>query len=223
MNLYRWCGLLPLVLGSILSAQAPAPRPVLKPFRTDHPPVIDGVLDEPMWAQAAQVTDFDTFIPVFGKRQPERTIAFMAYDDRNLYFAFSCFDPESKRIKAEVSRRDDVSNDDFVCINLDTFNDQQSLYAFYVNPLGIQGDSRFANNKEDFSVDMVWDSAGRLDEQGYTVEIRIPLKSIRYTSADVVRMAVFFERCINRRQEHGSFPALDPKRGYAFLPQMAVL
>ncbi|HJU84197.1 MAG TPA: DUF5916 domain-containing protein, partial [Holophagaceae bacterium] len=181
------------------------------------------VLDDAVWAQAPSVTDFETFIPEFGKRQAERTTAYMAYDRENLYFAFRCEDPEAGRIKAALSRRDDVTNDDFVCINLDTFNDQQSLYAFYINPLGIQGDSRFANNKEDFSIDLIWDSAGRLDDHGYTVEVRVPLKSIRYTSGDVVRMSVFFERCISRRREHGSFPALDPKRGYAFLPQMAVL
>jgi hypothetical protein len=72
-------------------------------------------------------------------------------------------------------------------------------------------------------VDLVWDSAARVDAEGYTVEIRIPLKSIRYTHRDVVRMAVFFERTIARRGEHGSYPYLDPAQGYAFLPQMAPL
>ncbi len=176
-----------------------------------------------MWQQAPSVTDFETFIPEFGKKQPEKTVAYMAYDRDNLYFAFRCLDPEPGKIKAAMARRDDVIKDDFVCINLDTFNDQQSLYAFYVNPFGIQADSRFASGKEDFSVDLVWDSAGRIDADGYTVELRIPLKSIRYTHGDVVRMAVFFERTISRRQEHGAYPALDAARGYAFLPQMAPL
>ncbi|HJV88915.1 MAG TPA: DUF5916 domain-containing protein [Holophagaceae bacterium] len=202
--------------------QAPA-RTTLHPTRTDHPPVIDGVLDDPVWATATSVTDFQTFIPEFGKVQPERTVAYMAYDRENLYFAYRCYDPHPELIKAAVSRRDDVMTDDFVCINLDTFNDQQSLYAFYVNPFGIQGDSRFASGKEDFSIDLVWESAGRIDAEGYTVEMKIPLKSIRYTSGDVVRMSVLFERNISRRQEHGSFPILDPKAGYAFLPQMAPL
>lgn len=201
-------------------AVPPPPKRALHPTRTATPPVLDGRLDDPVWATATSVTDFETFIPVFGKKQAERTVAYMAYDRDNLYFAFRCLDPHPELIKASVSRRDDVFNDDFVCINLDTFNDQQSLCAFYVNPLGIQGDSRFASNKEDFSIDLVWDSAGRIDAEGYTVEIRIPLKSIRYTSGDVVRMAVFFERTISRRLEHGSYPALDPKAGYAFLPQM---
>ena len=198
------------------------PKVRLKPFKTNSPPILDGRLDDPVWAQAASVTDFETFIPEFGKKQAEKTTAYMAYDEQNLYFAFRCLDLPGQ-IKAALSRRDDIGSSDFVCINLDTFNDQQSLYAFYVTPLGVQGDSRFASNKEDFSVDMVWDSAARIDGEGYTVEMRIPLKSIRYLPKPVVEMAVFFERTINRRQEHGSFPPLDPKRGYAFLPQMAVL
>lgn len=218
--------LLPCLAGLTLVAQSaagPGTRPLLKPTRLTTPPVIDGVLEPEVWSKVGSVTDFDTFIPEFGKRQPERTVAYMAYDRDNLYFAFRCEDPHPELIKAALSRRDDVGSDDFVCINLDTFNDQQSLYAFYVNPLGIQGDSKFAGNKEDYSIDLVWQSAGRIDAGGYTVEMRIPLKSIRYTHGDVVRMAVFFERTISRRQEHGSYPSLDPKAGYAFLPQMAVL
>jgi len=196
-------------------------KALLKPLKTDRPPVIDGILDDSVWSEAPSVTDFEIFIPVMGKKQPEKTVVSMAYDRENLYFAFRCFDDQPDKIKAAVSRRDDVFNDDFVCINLDTFNDQQSLYGFYVNPLGIQGDSRFAGNKEDFSVDMIWYSAGRIDEKGYAVEMRIPLKSIRYTSGDRTVMSVFFERTINRRQEHGAYPPLDPARGLAFLTQMA--
>ncbi|MDD8027438.1 MAG: DUF5916 domain-containing protein, partial [Acidobacteriota bacterium] len=200
-----------------------ASKILLKPLKTDTPPVIDGRLDDPVWAAAPSVTGFETFIPEFGKKQPEKTVAYMAYDRENLYFAFRCFDDHPDKIKAAVSRRDDVQSDDFVCINLDSFNDQQSLYAFYVNPLGIQGDSRYASNKEDFSVDMVWWSAGRIDEKGYTVEIGIPLKSIRFAQGARTEMSVFFERTISRRLEHGSYPPLDPKRGYAFLTQMAPL
>jgi hypothetical protein len=213
----------PSPVGEAVKPSSPAApeRVLLKPLKTDKPPVIDARLDDPVWAAAPSVTDFETFIPEFGKKQPEKTIASFAYDRENLYFAFRCFDDQPDKIKAAVSRRDDVFSDDFVCINLDSFNDQQSLYAFYVNPLGIQGDSRYASNKEDFSVDMVWWSAGRIDEQGYTVEIAIPLKSIRFAQGERTEMSIFFERTINRRQEHGSYPALDPKRGYAFLTQMA--
>lgn len=198
-----------------------SPPTILKPLKISTAPVIDGLLDDPIWAEAPSVTDFKTFIPDFGRDLSKETLAYYTYDSENLYFAFQCFDREPGKIKATLSKRDDIQTDDFVCINLDSFNDQQSLYAFYVNPLGIQMDSRYANNKEDFSVDVVWYSTGKLHDRGYSVEMRIPLKSIRYSSGRSIEMRIFFERSIGRRTEHGSYPALDPAKGYAFLTEMA--
>ncbi len=195
----------------------------LKPFRAEKAPIIDGKLDDTLWQQAPMVSGFKTFIPDFGRVMPESTHAYMAYDSDNLYFAFYCFDSDPSGIKAEMTARDNTRPHDWVCINLDSFNDQQSLYAFYVNALGIQSDSRFAAGNEDFSVDMVWNSGGQITEDGYVVELQIPLKSIRYSSKNPVEMSVFFERRVARRSEHASFPELDPKKGFAFLTQMTTL
>jgi hypothetical protein len=116
-----------------------------------------------------------------------------------------------------------MTGDDWVCVNLDSFNDQQACYAFYVNPQGIQGDSRFAANSEDFSIDLVWYSAASIAEDGYTVELRIPLKSIRFSNRNPVEMGVIFERFVSRRSEHGTQPALDPAKGLSYLTQMRQL
>jgi len=206
----------------LLPASLPA-HDTLKPLRVAAPPLIDGVLDDTVWRDAQEISAFKTFIPDFGKDPSEHTLAYMAYDAEYLYFAFKCHDRSPDRIKATMASRDTIMTDDFVCINLDSFNDQQALYAFYVNPLGIQGDSRFAGNVEDFSADFVWASAGRLGPDGYTVEMRIPFKSIRYAGKERVEMAIFFERFISRTSEHGSFPEMDPAKGYAFLSQMRPL
>lgn len=195
----------------------------LLPYRTAHAPVIDGQLDDSVWRNAQALTGFRTFIPDFGKDISEKTTVYMAYDAENLYFAFDCHDRDPQRIKATLANRDTIFSDDFVCINLDSFNDRQALYAFYVNPMGVQGDSRFASNQEDFSVDLVWTSAGALTGSGYAVEMKIPFKSIRYAGKERVEMAIFFERYISRTTEHGSVPELDPARGYAFLSQMQPL
>ncbi|HTK81328.1 MAG TPA: DUF5916 domain-containing protein [Bacteroidota bacterium] len=191
----------------------------LRPMRVNASPVIDGDLNEPFWRLAPNVTGFKTFIPDFDKIPDEQTEVAMAYDDENLYFAFRCYDDITK-IKSSVSPRDKMLQDDFICINLDSFNDQQGLNAFYVNPLGIQGDSRFAANNEDFSPDFVWYSAGKIDSVGYTIEVQLPLKSLRYANDDPTVMGVVFERYIRRRDEHSSFPRLDPAKGLAFLTQM---
>lgn len=192
----------------------------LRPLRTKTPPVIDGVLNDAVWKDAPRVTGFKTFSPDFGKDMSEKTVTYMAYDSENLYFAYRCFDSEPDKIKASLTTRDNIRSDDWICLNLDSFNDQQSLYAFYVNPYGIQGDSRYSNNVEDLNVDMVWYSAGKIDDEGYVIEMSIPLKSIRYSGGNPVEMAVFFERKISRKSEQASWPEFDPAQGYSMLTQL---
>ena len=192
----------------------------LKPLKTDIPPEIDGLLNDRLWGIAPSVSGFKSFIPDFGKDLDFKTVVYMAYDEENLYFAYRCFDDEPDKIKASVNSRDNILHDDWVCINLDSFNDQQSLYAFYINPHGIQMDSRFAGGLEDNSVDFVWYSAGALFDKGYTIEVQIPLKSIRFSNREPVEMAVFFERKISRQATQGSYPPMDPAKGFAFLTQM---
>lgn len=206
--------LLFFLAGDVASAQP------LRPLLVSTAPLIDGQLDDAAWFQAPTVSDFVTFAPDFGKPQSERTIVSMAYDPENLYFAFRCFD-DPALVKTSIAARDAIRSDDWICINLDTFGDQQGLTALYVNPQGIQSDSRYAGGNEDFSVDMVWYSAGRPTSDGYVVEIQIPLQSIRYRDGNPTVMTVFFERYISRRTEHGSYPAMDPKKGFAFFSQMA--
>ena len=207
------------VLASVLwSVPVRAAEPLV-PMRTSTPPVVDGDLDEPVWKAAPKVSGFRTWFPDYGKEMPDDTVVSYAYDAENMYFAFRAFDSDPDRIKASVAARDSILNDDWICINLDSFGDQQSLYALYVNPLGIQADSRFAAGQEDFGFDAVWYSAGRIDAQGYTVEVRIPFKSLRYGDSNPVRMAVIFERRITRRNEQGTYPELDPRVGPNFLIQ----
>ncbi len=191
-----------------------------KPMLINTPITLDGDLDEAVWQQLPKVSNFKTYQPDFGKDPIGETEAMMAYDDKNLYFAFNCFDPEVDKIKTSVADRDKIIPDDWVCVNLDTFNDKQALTAFYVNPDGIQGDSRFSANNEDFSIDYVWYSAGKRTLMGFSIEIEIPLKSIRYSDGEPVTMGIVFERYISRNTEHSTYPPLDPAKGAAFLVEM---
>jgi len=188
--------------------------------RATSPPVIDGLLHDSIWSNTTYVDDYMTFIPDFDKAPTYPTVAYMTYDEENLYFAFRCFDGEVDKIKSAVTARDNIATDDFICINLDPFNDHQGLTAFYVNPSGVQMDSRFSAGIEDPTVDLVWYSESVIDEQGYTVEVRIPLKSIRYRNGETTVMSVFLERKISRLSEQSCSPPMDPDKGYAFLTQM---
>jgi len=214
-----WGAVLLTVIVRAGSAAAVEKLAPLAPFRAETPPVIDGLLDDAVWAQAPSETGFKTWRPDFGIDLPEKTVVYYAYDRENLYFAFRCHDREPSKIKASVAARDTINADDWICLNLDTFNDQQSLYALYVNPLGIQADSKFEGNVEDYTIDAVWYSAGRIDAEGYTIEVRIPFKSIRYRSREPVEMGIIFERSISRLSMSGTYPALDPGRGFDFLTQ----
>ncbi|CAE7292060.1 unnamed protein product [Symbiodinium microadriaticum] len=188
-------------------------------YFTEEAPVIDGVMSEKLWSNARQVTGFTTFVPDYSKKMELRTTAYWSHDDDNLYFAFRCED-DPKLIKTSLAARDKISQDDWVCINLDSFNDRQTLYGFYINPNGIQMDSRFAGGRDDPWIDMIWYSAATIDGEGYTVEVQIPFKSIRYAVQEGnVDMGVIFERKVSRLSTQGTYPALDPNQGLNFLTQ----
>ncbi len=194
----------------------------LVPNNTEYTPIIDGILESEVWEKSIAVKGFKTYVPDFGKNAAQETVAYITYDSKNLYFAFKCFDDSPEKIKSTLTTRDNISQDDWVCVNLDTYNDKQSLYAFYVNPFGIQMDSRVAGTVEtdDISYDLVWQSAGKITNEGYIVEICIPLKSIRYSEESPTVMGLYLERRIARFSEHSSFPEFDPAKGYAVYSQL---
>jgi hypothetical protein len=182
--------------------------------KTATPPVIDGVLDDAAWTTALKYEGFKTFKPDYGKEASQKTEAYVAYDAENFYFAFRCYDSEPSKIKAAVSKRDNVFQDDIVFINLDTFNDNQSAFVFMLNPLGIQGDGMLTvNGNIEVSFDAVWYSKGRIDDQGWSVEARIPLQSIRFPNRDVQTMRILFIRFFTRTSEQVAFPPIDPAKG----------
>jgi hypothetical protein len=186
----------------------------LEPVKTSTPPVLDGSLDDEAWKTAALVDDvWVTYNPVNGSELPQRTLAYFAYDDENLYFAFYCFDTQPDRIKTSLTKRDDIFNDDWVGLSLDTVGGRKYGYELFVNPSGIQGDIFRTGEREDSSTDWVWFSAGKIVADGYIVEIRQPLKNIRYASGKDIRMGVLFWRQISRLGMSGSWPEWAPGKG----------
>lgn len=108
----------------------------------------------------------------------------MMYDEHHLYVAFKCWD-EKDKIRATVAKRDNVFGEDNVRIWLDTFNDQRRAYVFGFNPLGIQQDGIYTEGQgADFSVDVVLESKGVIEDWGWSVEVKIPFKSLRYAAGE---------------------------------------
>jgi hypothetical protein len=201
-----------LAVGILTATPAEEIVPVLA--KAAAPPVIDGVLDDAAWADCLKFDGFKTFKPDYGKDASQKTEAYIAYDAENFYFAFRCYDSEPSRIKAAVSKRDNIFQDDIIFIILDPFNDKQSGYSFIINPLGIQGDGMVnVSGNLDASFDAVWYSKGCIDDQGWTVEARIPLQSIRFPARDVLTMRIMFVRFFTRTSEQVSYPPMDPNYG----------
>jgi hypothetical protein len=162
---------------TIANKRSPVHIPVI-----EKPPVIDGQLDDAIWGQAAVFKDFLQTEPGDNTAPSYPTDVLMAYDSKNLYVAFRVHEPKEK-IRATVARRDNIFSDDYVGVYLDTFNDQRQAYCLFFNPLGVQADGVFREGKgEDYSVDIVMDSKGTLTPDGFTIEVAIPFKSLRYIS-----------------------------------------
>lgn len=206
------CASLLFVSGPALAQEAS--RPVLRAVRVQAPPVIDGVLDDEVWQGKPQAAGaWLSYNPLHGQAIPQHTSAWIAFDDRYLYFAFQCDDSEPSGIKTSITRRDNIFSDDWVGLSLDALGTGQSSYHLMVNPSGIQLDMiNSASGNEDPSPDYVWDSAGRLNERGYAVEIRLPLASIRFRGGEDVRMGILFWRRVSRTGVSVAWPALEPGR-----------
>ncbi len=187
---------------------------ILHPPMASSPPEIDGILDDAIWKNAAMEKDFITYNPTYGDILPQKTLIWMAYDSKNLYFAFKCLDTEPNKIKTSITKRDNIFNDDWIGFSLDALGNKQSAYDFFVNPNGIQGDIlNSAVGGENISPDFIWESADRITNEGYDAEIKIPLKSISFKSGNEVKMGILFWRKINRLSLKGSWPELKPGIG----------
>jgi hypothetical protein len=175
-------------------------------------PTIDGVLTDEAWQTPPLETgEWLSYQPLHGDRVPQTTTVWFAYDDDYLYFAFKCDDPEPAQIKTSVTRRDNIGGDDWVAVSLDALGTGQLAYHMFVNPSGVQMDAlNSVAGNEDGSVDWLWDTAGRLTDTGYAVEMRLPLESIRFKGGRDARMGLMFFRRVSRLGVSVSWPAMAP-------------
>jgi hypothetical protein len=207
-----------LLFPALAALAAADDRPQIEPIRAVQPPSIDGHLDDAVWqeAQALPETDWLTYNPLNGDHIQQRTEVRVAYDDRNLYFSFRCIDPEPGRVRGTLSRRDNVWNDDWVGLSLDSVGNGQQSYDLFVNPLGVQGDIlNTPSAGENSAPDFVWESGGRRTEQGYEAEIRVPLTTVRFVSGTDVKMNVLFWRRVSRLGISVSWPEVPAGRSFA--------
>lgn len=179
--------LLPLIILSLIStiasAQAAADFDIP---RVNDAPRIDGQIDAGEWSQAIRIPVNIETNPNDNVPAEVETEALLMENGEVLYVAFIAHDPDPSQIRAFYWDRDALFNDDWVAIVLDTFNDERRAFEFFVNPFGVQADAiqDDINNDEDDSWNAIWDSAGLINEQGYVVEMAIPVKQLRFTPSE---------------------------------------
>ena len=173
---------------------APTFNPSLEIGETVERIKIDGNLDDPGWRYASSASNFVESYPGDNIEPLVNTEVMIAYDLENLYVAFKCYD-DPANIRATMCQRDLFFGDDAVGLTFDTYGDAAWAYELYVNPYGIQKDFLWSSiSGEDRGFDIIWESAARVTDFGYQVEIAVPFASLRFPNKDVQEWRMNFYR-----------------------------
>jgi hypothetical protein len=204
--------LTPWCLSFAALAAAPSALEVV-PATAPAPLNVDGRLDEPIWAQAQAITNFTRFVPAPGGAPEEQVSVRVVQSADTLYVGVSVEDTKSP-IRARLSPREDLNDDDQIGIYLDTFNDERNGFVFYFNALGVQQDARWANGEWVQDWNTVLDAEATRHSHGFTLEIAIPFRSLRYpdTGADPQTWGLIVTRKVPGEGAKYSFPTL--QRGH---------
>ena len=199
---------------------------------------IDGVLNEGVWKEAALLTGFSNYLPIDNLPADDSTEVYVWYTSRDVYFGVRAFERHDQ-VHATLAARDKIDSDDYIQLVLDPFNDRRRAFIFGVNPLGVQADGvrsegfnppqprgqTFGGNPPaniDLSPDFVFESKGRVIDGGYEIEVRIPLKSIRFQGSDAQQWALNVIRYVQHTGHQQTW--MPTRRGAAsFLVQSGTL
>jgi len=174
-------------------------------LKTESVIKVDGLLDEPEWAEAPEAGDFIQLQPEKGKPASERTVVRILYDDHYIYFGFWCYDSEPQKIAARMTKRDtDIRSDDSVYVMIDTYHDRRSCYYVSTNLLGTQWDGRITENGRTFDStwDGIWKAAAQKTDFGWSVEFAVELSSIKYEPGENKIWGLSLGRGIPRKLEY---------------------
>jgi hypothetical protein len=221
----------------VLGGSAQEVERVLRIPRVDQPPPFDRFLASHAVAgsgmEAApvgvgegglgvRVTDWRQREPGDGVPASQATTAYLSYDDANLYVTFVCEDDPTK-VRAGLTKREEIAVDDGVAVYLDTFHDRTRAYVFQTNPLGVQLDGIVTEGQDDdYSFDTVWQSEGRLTASGYVVRIAVPFRSLRFANTPTQTWGIALARFIRRTNEEVYWPYVTKRRA-GLVPQFATL
>jgi hypothetical protein len=176
------------------------PAPNYSVHRATSEVHIDGILDEDAWEDAVVIPIKYEWQPGDNVEPPVKTDCMVMFDSNWIYIGIRAYDPKVEEIRAHLMDRDSIATfiqDDHVGVTVDPFNDQRRGFQLRVNPLGVQADAIFSDLEgiEDWSWDIIWDSKGRITQNGYEVELAVPFNQIRFPrTTDVQTWGIEFFR-----------------------------
>ena len=186
-------------------ARAETPEYQAEAYRTAMKIKIDGNLDEPDWQKAKPITKFVQVQPNEGEPITQPTEVRILYDDKNIYFGYTCFDSDMEKLVINEMRRDSrgLYSNDHGFLLLDPYNDRRNAVFFRFNAIGGVEDAAVSNcgDSRNDSWDAVWECEGRINEDNWTVEIAIPFSQLRFSKSDVMTWGMNLGRQIARNDE----------------------
>jgi hypothetical protein len=202
----KWCLVRIIIFLLSLAPIAFSAQYRLKAVRIEQGPRIDGYLNDDVWKQAIPLTDFKMVEPNPNSEPTEKTELRVLYDQNNLYIGVYCYDREIAKISANSMAHDDMADDehgrnnDVVKILLDPFQDKRNAYVFFVNPRGARSEGLAFGEHFSLNWDGVWDAKSRILNNGWSAEIKIPLKTISF-NPKLTAWGLNVERSIPRKME----------------------
>ena len=167
-------------------------------------PLIDGVLDEPVWLQGEWLDDFTQYEPYSGRETTQKTEFKILFDENNLYVAIKALDTSPDSIVKRLTRRDEVDGD-MVSIMFDSYHDLRTGFLFGVSAGGVKNDLMMTNDglNEDLAWDPNWWVKTTINNEGWIAEMKIPFSQVRFekNSGDVWGLQIV--RVLYRKKETG--------------------
>ena len=210
--------LLPFAACSFCFAGAEDKEPEVKKVnavRIDKAPKIDGILEDEIWKAIPEATDFTELRPVPGRKSKpgQETQVKIAYDDSGIYIGARMNETTADSIARELAPRDQVGNADFIGVIFDTYLDKINGNGFFVTAAGSQFDAKYSNGgNEDPAWNAVWESDVKIDDKGWTVEMRIPYSALRFSSKDVQKWGVNMVRMRQKVRQQSFWNSIDPNK-----------
>lgn len=203
------------ILVFIITSANAQDKKSLNVTRAEKAPKIDGLLNDEIWQDAEIATDFIQFKPEIGslRKKSQRTEVKITYDDKAIYIGAYLYDDPEKIMK-QLTSRDNFGQSDFFTVVLNPNNDSQNDTNFVVFSSGQQADA-ISNPSigEDFSWNAVWESAVKINDDGWVVEMKIPYRTLRFPSQEKPTWGLQLFRHFRRERAQYSWNALDPTKG----------